>query len=143
MANVFLNDLLGSLDDENVGDSIEKTITSAIGAKVKTSLSSSKDRVKTDLGSSKNKVKTDLSSASAKVKTTSGGMKLSGRSASFKTGVRNAVNTMMNGVGESDNVGQTIEDNIMSAFTNKFKSEKDDENASDLTELKDLTDLFK
>ncbi len=136
MANDFLNNLVNSFGSDNVGDSVEKAVTDALGNKLKTSLGSSGNRVKTDLGSSSgrvktslgssNKVKTDLSSASAsKVKTSSGGSKLSGKSASFMSGTKNAINTMMNGVDESSNAGQTIEDNIMSALANKIGGKLD------------------
>ncbi len=130
MANDFLNNLVNSFGSDNVGDSIEKAVTDALGNKVKASLNSSGNRVKTDLSSSgnrvktslgsSNKVKTDLSSSSSQRVKTSPGSKLSGKSASFMSGTKSAINTMMNGGGESDNVGQTIEDNIMSALGGKI-----------------------
>ncbi len=145
MANDFLNNLVNSFGSDNVGDSVEKAVTDALGNKIKTSLNSSGNRVKTDLGSSagrvkaslgsSNKVKTDLSSSSAsKVKTSSLGSKLSGKSASFMSGTKNAINTMMNGVGESSNAGQTIEDNIMSALGNKISGKTGMLSALDINE---------
>jgi hypothetical protein len=133
MAKDFLNDLMNSFGSDNVGDSVEKAVTDALGNKLKDSLNSSGNRVKTDLrssnsrvvtssGSSSNKVKTDLSSSSSGKVKTSLGSRLSGKSASFVSGTKNAINTMMNGVDESDNVGQTIEDNIMSALGGKIGS---------------------
>ncbi len=125
MANDFLSNLLGSFESDNVGDSVEKTITDAIGAKVKTSVSSAgKNRVNTASLGSKNKVKTSLASSSSEKRSVEKFNKKD--TSSFMSGVGNVFGTIMEGTDDSDNVGETIEDNIMSALTGKLKGKKEE-----------------
>ncbi len=124
MANDLLKSLMESLDDENVGESVEDALMGALGNKVQNKLNSAGNKVKTDLGSSSGRVKTDLNSSSSRVKTGSIGSKLSGKTASFMNGAKKTMNTVMDGVGDSSNVGETIEDNIMGALGKKASDSK-------------------